>query len=315
MNLRLLSFVIPIFAIAQCAAIATWAAKRADRAQAALSVALTHKAAAAVEVRRHQAAAAAAESECARLKAAIARAKQTMGSTARQVNPPMAYRSINERLQKEPRTQMVFMAFMRAQNNASYGALFRQLHLTPGQIEKFQDILARNTEQTMDADAVMGMQGLSPKDPVAVKTQTDIDAACNEAEKALLGPAGYAQTQAYERTAPARLIVNDYAGGAVVVAREPFTPQQGEELVSTIANASESYRKGGSVDVSEIDWTAVETNARTFLTAAQVEFLKTMEPPLPRGGRYQTQLYRWVDQARKEEAPAAASGLQPPPSG
>ena len=127
------------------------------------------------------------------------------------------------------------------------------------------------------------------------------------AQRALLGDAGYDRFHDYERTAFVRSLVNGWAGGAVAVARAPFTTEQGEQLIQILAAASEDYRKGGQANTYGIDWDAADAQARAILSEAQFNLFKTMEPPLPLGARFQSQFYRLVTQAQKVDATDAAA--------
>jgi hypothetical protein len=83
------------------------------------------------------------------------------------------------------------------------------------------------------------------------------------------------------------------------------TPAASPRIVQRpMANASASYQRGGTALAGEIDWDAVDAQARTFLSPVQFALFTTMEPPLPIGARFQSQLYREVDNMKKRE-PAA----------
>ncbi|MCX6068205.1 MAG: hypothetical protein NT121_21055, partial [Chloroflexi bacterium] len=122
------------------------------------------------------------------------------------------------------------------------------------------------------------------------------------AQRDLLGEAGHQQLLDHERTVGVRDMVNGWAGGAVVVARTPFTQQQGEQLIQILANASTRYRNGGNADVKNIDWDVADAQARAILSDSQFNLYKTMEPPLPNGARFQSQFFRLVDEAQRADA-------------
>jgi hypothetical protein len=215
--------------------------------------------------------------------------------------------TIAERLQKEPDTQRFYLAALKAEAAAKYGALFRALALSPTEIGKFQDILIKRDEQNMDLTAIKQSQGLSDQDATVMKLQKENEAEYQAAQQALLGETRYRQLQDYERTTYVREMVNGWAGGAVVEARLPFTAPQAEQLIQVLANTSSSYRNGGAVKPFEIDWDAADAQARSILSEAQFNLYKTMEPPLPLGARYQNQLYGAVARATRAEAASKAA--------
>jgi hypothetical protein len=139
------------------------------------------------------------------------------------------------------------------------------------------------------------------------------DAELKTAQSELLGETEFLRLIEYERTSELRELVNGVAGGAVVVAREPLSAQQAERLLHVMANASTSYQRGGAAMRQDIDWTVVDAQARAFLSPGQYSLFVTMEPPLPLGARFQSQLSREIDDAKKREAaetskPKAADG-------
>jgi hypothetical protein len=215
--------------------------------------------------------------------------------------------SIAERLRKEPETQLYYLAAKRAESAAKFGPLFRQLGLDSGRIAKFQENAVRREEQQMDNLATLQTQGLSQDNKLIAKLNDQLQHDYDVAQRELLGEEGFRALKDYERTEWTREYVNGWAGGAVLVARDPLTLQQGEQLVQIVANASRSYREGGAVNPNEIDWAAVDAEARQILSAAQFKMFTTTEPPLPVGARFQSRLHNFVDRAQKADAATGAA--------
>ena len=207
--------------------------------------------------------------------------------------------TIDERLQKEPDTQVYWLASRRSEVAMKYRAFFRQAGLSAEKREAFHRAMIQRDEQVMDVDAIIRAQGLTRPDEPAAKMLAKADADLKATQRAVLGDDGFRQLQEYDRTSSLRDIVNGIAGGAVMVAREPLSSQQAEQLLQVMANASPSYQRGGAASTSEIDWDVVDAQARTFLSPAQYTLLTTMEPPLPSGARFQSKLYREVNLANK----------------
>ena len=131
---------------------------------------------------------------------------------------------------------------------------------------------------------------------------------CEAAQRELLGEAGFRQLQDYERTADMRELVRSTAGAATV-ADGPFTPQQAEQLIQVLANASSTYRSGGKASVQNTDWDAVEAPARAILSGGQYSFLQLSSRRLSR------QADDLIGQARKAEAASAAAPAAKAPGG
>jgi hypothetical protein len=206
--------------------------------------------------------------------------------------------TIAERLRTEPDAQVLWLNLRHAQARATYGPLFRKLELTQEQIAKFEDNLTRKEERELDLQAITAEQLKT-----AGKITAELDTArrnngmeYDAAQRALLGDAGFQELQEQQRTSWARQWVDGWAGGAIVYLGEPLTAEQGEALIHIIANASDSYRQGNAV-AGAIDWSAVDTAAQRLLTPNQFKLFTTMEPPLPNGGRFQSQLYEKIGTA------------------
>ncbi len=159
----------------------------------------------------------------------------------------------------------------------------------------------------MDLQAVMGEQHLTWQDPAIGNTYQSIQQEFSAAQRALLGDERFKTFEAYERTTWQREMMVGWAGGAAVVLREPFTAEQGEQLVQIMANASANFRHGGDVNTSEPGyWDAVAAEAKKILTPTQYAYFTTTEPPLPVGARFQTQFYDQVHAAVEAEKKATA---------
>lgn len=219
---------------------------------------------------------------------------------------------IPERLQNEPAFQALWLANQRAGLAKRYGPFFRSLGLSPAQGEEFRDIAAKREEQIMDIESVMRSQGFAEGDANVTTLRHQAEAEYRSAQQALLGEAGYQQLQDYERTSGIRETIAGLVGGAVVVARDPFTPAQAAQLVEALANTSAHYRQGGPVDGDEIDWDAIDEQARSILTASQFDYFKTAEPLTSVGGRFQSRLYQSFRRAKAADQASSINSAAKP---
>lgn len=208
--------------------------------------------------------------------------------------------SILELIRNDPEAEAFFLASRRADLAAKYGPLIRALKLTPEAAAKFKDAFIRLEEDRMDLTAVLRSQEVEANAQSVAKLQAEAQVAYEASQRTLLGEAGYRQLQDYERTSSTRGMVSAIAGVAAVE-RAPFTTQQADALVQAIANASENYRKGYQANHNDVDWGAVEAQARTILSPEQFAVLTTMDPGPSRGGLLQTRMYALVAQATKAE--------------
>jgi hypothetical protein len=210
--------------------------------------------------------------------------------------------------EEDPKVQNLSFASMRVSLASKYAYLFRELGLSSAQSEKFLDITLKRVEQGVDLGAAVRAQGMSVDDPVVDKLGLQMRQECEAAQRELLGEAGFRQLQDYERTADMRELVRSTAGAATV-ADGPFTPQQAEQLIQVLANASSTYRSGGKASVQNTDWDAVEAPARAILSGGQYSFLQLSSRRLSR------QADDLIGQARKAEAASAAAPAAKAPGG
>jgi hypothetical protein len=214
--------------------------------------------------------------------------------------------TIAERLRTEPDAQILWLKLQRSRVAASYRSLFRKLGLSPEQVVQFEENLIHKQEMQMDLQAISTERqrstGSAPSEMAELFKRVEVEYA--SAQKELLGAADFQQLQDYERTTWVRKWVDGWAGGVPIYVGEPLTAEQAEQIVEIMANATENYRRGQAA-TGPVDWSAVETAARTILTPKQFRFLTTAEPPLPYGGRFQTELYRRVQIASDAESKVA----------
>lgn len=124
-----------------------------------------------------------------------------------------------------------------------YAALFKQLKLTPQQLEQFKEYLVDKQTAVMDVLAAARAQGLDMRnDGEAIRTmmkatQDEIDGNIRTA----LGDTAYAAYQDYERTLPTRNVIGQletrlsYSG-------TPLTESQNQEMVRILAETGEPGR-------------------------------------------------------------------------
>lgn len=204
-------------------------------------------------------------------------------------------------IRNESDAEAFYIASRRADLAAKYGPLMRALKLTPGAAAKFQDACIRREEDERDLAALRGTQGRETNGKALAEFQAKSQADYAASQRAVLGEVGYQQLQEYERNSEIRSMVSAIAGVAAVE-RAPFTPQQADALVQVIGGASENYRKGYQANPNDVDWSAVEAQARTILSPEQFAVFTTMDPGPTRPGLLQTRMYALVSRATKAEA-------------
>jgi len=215
--------------------------------------------------------------------------------------------SFAERLRTEPETQTLWVKSRRHELATKYGPLLRRLGLPPEIQARFEALALSRDEKEMDLQAVATTQGLKPEDPVLQKLRRDVVSDYETGVKTLLGDDGYREYKEFERFSGIREMVNGVVGGSVLVAREPLTTYQAEQLIQIMAHASPRFRNGGHATGSDLNWDVIDAQARAILTPAQFAFFTQMEPPLPLGARFQARLYQKVEEAKRRDADAVSN--------
>lgn len=124
-----------------------------------------------------------------------------------------------------------------------YAALFKQLKLTPQQLEQFKEYLVEKQTAVTDVLAAARAQGLDPrKDGEAIgammkATQEEIDANIRTA----LGDTAFGAYQEYERTLPTRNVISQLES-RLSYSGTPLTESQSQEMVRILAETGEAGR-------------------------------------------------------------------------
>ena len=208
---------------------------------------------------------------------------------------------------ENPQLLNEFIAFQKAQLAPRYGSLFQRLNLSPEQREKFKDIKVAAAARSSDIAAAADAQGLRRDDPAIATLRENSERRAEAELAALLGDAGMRELKEHERTANVR----GFADGLAVqtAATEPLGAMQADELTRVLAAASASYRGGNHADSRDIDWAAVDAQARSFLTRAQFEVWRRGTAHNPLGGsRANLELQRVYAEAVKAAKRSGGGG-------
>ena len=136
----------------------------------------------------------------------------------------------------KPEIQKLMAIQQKASLDGRYGTLFKNLNLSPAQLEQFKNLLVEKQTALTDALAAARAQGINPRtDPedfqkLIADAQTEADSSI----KTTLGDAGYAQYQQYQQTLPQRNVVSQLAQ-SLSYTSTPLTPDQTEQMVSILA--------------------------------------------------------------------------------
>lgn len=158
-------------------------------------------------------------------------------------------------------------ASSRARFHLEFQRLYRQLNLTPEQIDTFEAVMARQHEAQLDA-AIARATG---QDVQTVFQRSG--AAWSESMRQLLGDDGFKQLDDYLKTMPVRAFLDRFAVQSAAVG-PALTPAQSDQL-ATLALANDvMYRQGKGTDPGTVNWNAVWDPATKLLTPDQLALLQ-----------------------------------------
>ena len=154
-------------------------------------------------------------------------------------------RAFNQVMQvlDNPDYQTLMSLTQKGMLDGRYAALFKQLKLTPQQLEQFKEYLVEKQTAVMDVLAAARAQGVDPrKDGEAIgtmmkATQDEIDANIRSA----LGDAAFDAYQDYERTLPTRNVISQLES-RLSYSGTPLSESQNQEMVRILSETGESGR-------------------------------------------------------------------------
>lgn len=199
-----------------------------------------------------------------------------------------------------PEAAKLMASQQRGMLDARYAGLFKSLNLTPGQLEKFKDMLLEKQNAARDVMSVAREQGLDFRNnrdeirQLVQQTNSDIDANIIDA----IGQDKFAQYQAYDQTQTQRAVATQLEQRLSYTA-DPLTESQSSQLVALLAaNSTASADSGprtfvaayagppgggppmmigggalGGVQITD----QVINSAQSFLSASQVSALRQMQ--------------------------------------
>lgn len=138
-----------------------------------------------------------------------------------------------------PEVQRLMAVQRKAELDSRYSALFRQLNLTPEQLDAFKNLLVEKSTAMLDVRTVAREQGISPRtDPdTYLKLVTDAQAQIDDNIRSQLGDAAFSQYKDYEQTLPQRNLVTQLEQ-RLSYSSTPLSPAQSTQMVAILAATS-----------------------------------------------------------------------------
>lgn len=178
--------------------------------------------------------------------------------------PPKARRLVSEgqpeyyrRIVEDPEAAALFATQQRLQLRAKYEHLLTRLHLSPGEEAALLNRLAEKRITAMDTANVANSHGLAPNDPAVLQGFDRANAESDQAIRALLGDARYAQYKDFDAKLPQ--YANLYGiERDIALSGAPLTPEQAESMIAIMQGA------GGARRPDDPSWEAQSAYAREY---------------------------------------------------
>lgn len=161
-------------------------------------------------------------------------------------------------LLENPEYQKLMALQQKGMLDGRYAALFKNLKLTPQQLDNLKRLLVEKQTSMMDVLAAARSQGIDPRtDPDAMRqlvtgTQAEID----ESIKSAIGDSAYSQYKDYETTLPYRGMVGQLEQ-RLSYSSTPLTESQSQAMLQIFAETAPQPPAGGPQVATRVGTTAV----------------------------------------------------------
>lgn len=138
-----------------------------------------------------------------------------------------------------PEMQKLMAVQQKGALDSRYSSLFKQLNLSPADLEKFKNLLVEKQSAVMDVMAAARSEGLTGREnrdqirDLVQNAQNEVD----NTIRSTLGDAAYAQYQNYEATQPQRAVVSQLEQ-RLSYSSTPLSDTQSQQLVQILAETS-----------------------------------------------------------------------------
>jgi hypothetical protein len=209
----------------------------------------------------------------------------------------------------DPKFAKLVAAEQRGQLDNRYAALFKNLKLSPEQLQKFKDLLVEKQDSMRDVMQAARAQGLDPRSDrsafqqLVSQTNSEIDANIASA----LGADGYQQYQQYEQTLPERNLVGQL-DQRLSYSSTPLTQDQQDQLVQLLSQSApptntDNVARGGPNGPRYNVTDQAITAASGVLAPDQVAALQQLQQ--------EQQAQRAIFQQMRNQQPGGAAGGTP----
>ena len=221
---------------------------------------------------------AAVEADEAALRAALARAKQSVSApSASGAGKPAAPKTppdVSLLMENDPQLRELFKRSFRANLSQRYQLFYAEARLGVEQIEGLEALFTEAEQDRMDLESTARAQGMAKTSPEFAKLSRELSERHAAGQREILGEEGFKRLEQFQRVEPLLGFVNS-VGGLVAQTAEPLTMERAVKLAKILASANSAFKRGEKADPLETKWENVLPEAEKLLSPAQLASLKT----------------------------------------
>jgi hypothetical protein len=180
---------------------------------------------------------------------------------------------LSDLLEKNPDLRALFKQSFKANLAPSYQSMYASAHLSPEQIDRFEELMTEAEQDRLDLQAAAKTQGLATNDPTLAKTRQQAEEKLQSAQREILGDTGYQELERWNRQRPLRGFTSLLAN-LVAPSGEPLTAPQCDQLLDILSRTSSQYQAGGQADILTVDSKLAVQEAKPLLTPIQFSALQ-----------------------------------------
>jgi len=217
--------------------------------------------------------------------------------------------AFEKRMKNDPRFQKDYYQQWQYAWKRPYVVFLAKEHLTPDQIDKFTKALVQREMDKDDLRLTLEAQGLPADAPSGLPIKQQSQEAFQQAIEDIVGPDGYARFEIHDRQSDIRELMGYYAAESDL-SGSPMTPDQVEQMVDYIAQNNPDFQKGKAINANQIDWPAVDEQARKIMTPEQYDLFTHTDPFFSYASRWMQKVNQAIDDignASKQKAGGAAA--------
>jgi hypothetical protein len=176
-------------------------------------------------------------------------------------------------METRPSLRALFQQSTRANLKLEYLLFYDAAHLTPEQIDKFEELTIESKQDALDLQATAKAQNLAANDPLLAKIKQESDEKHQKAQKEVLGEDGYEVLQRYDRQKGLSGFAT-FMDSTLAYEGIPMTASQCRQLFDAFSNASPQFQAGGRADIGTVDTSRAILEARRIFSPEQFAVLQ-----------------------------------------